>query len=95
MAPRVPWARRKYTEGVGRFDDIMGAQARQKLPPEAPISPETFLQGSSGAEVGSRLRATDMLSVPLVGRFYRGPYDGVLANAQGAVFHHPLGTLIF
>jgi hypothetical protein len=24
-APRVPRVRRKYTEGVGRFDDVMGA----------------------------------------------------------------------
>jgi hypothetical protein len=46
-------ARRKYAEGVGRFDDVMGAQARRKLPPKVPISPKTFLQGSGGAEVGS------------------------------------------
>jgi hypothetical protein len=65
------------------------------LPPKVPISPKTFLQGSGGAEVGSWLWATDMLSVPLAGWYYRGPYDGVLANAQGAVFRHPLGTLVF
>jgi hypothetical protein len=44
-APRVPWARQKYVEGVGRFDDVTGARARRKLPPEAPISPETSPQG--------------------------------------------------
>jgi hypothetical protein len=27
-APRVPRARQKYAEGVERFDDVMGAQAR-------------------------------------------------------------------
>jgi hypothetical protein len=48
--PRVPRARQKYAEGVGRFDDVMGAQARWKLSPEVPISPETFPQGS-GVEV--------------------------------------------
>jgi hypothetical protein len=42
--------------GVGRFDNVMRAQARQKPPPEAPISPETFPQGSGGMEVGSQLR---------------------------------------
>jgi hypothetical protein len=31
-------------------------------------------------------QATDMLSVLLVGRFYRGPYDGALAIVHGAVF---------
>jgi hypothetical protein len=36
-----------------------------------------------------------MLSAPLAGQFYRGPYDGALANAQGAVFYHMLGTLVF
>jgi hypothetical protein len=36
-----------------------------------------------------------MLSVPLAGLFYQGPYDGALANAQGAVFCHLLGTLVF
>jgi hypothetical protein len=50
-APRVPRARQKYAEGVERFDDIMGAQARRKLPRKAPISPETFPQGSGGMEV--------------------------------------------
>jgi hypothetical protein len=51
--PRVPRARRKYAEGVGRFDDVMGARARRKLSPETPISPETFPQGS-GVEVDFR-----------------------------------------
>jgi hypothetical protein len=36
-----------------------------------------------------------MLSVPLAGQFYWGPYDGALANVQGAVFCHLLGTLVF
>jgi hypothetical protein len=36
-----------------------------------------------------------MLSVPLAGRFYRDPYDGALANVQGVVFRHLLGTLVF
>jgi len=63
--------------------------------PEAPISPETFLQGLGGTEVGFWLRATYMPSTPLAGRFYRGPYDGALADVRGAVFCHPLGTLVF
>jgi hypothetical protein len=50
-APCVPRVSQKYVEGVGRFDDIMGSRARWKLPPEAPISPETFPQGSGGMEV--------------------------------------------
>jgi hypothetical protein len=36
-----------------------------------------------------------MLPAPLAGQFYRGPYDGVLANTQGAVFRYLLGTLVF
>jgi hypothetical protein len=67
-AARVPRARQKYAEGVGRsrayvvgvrrsrayvagigrFDDVVMAWARQKPPPEEPISPETFPQGSGG-----------------------------------------------
>jgi hypothetical protein len=104
-APRVPRARRKhakgvrlsraYVAGVGRINDVTRARTRRKPPPEAPISPETFPQGSGGTNVGSRLRATDMLSAPLAGRFYRGPYDGALADVQGAVFCHMLGTLVF
>jgi hypothetical protein len=46
-------------------------------------------------EVDARLRATDMLLAPLAGRFYWGPYDGTLANAQGAIFYHMLSTLVF
>jgi hypothetical protein len=53
-APHVPQARRKYVKGVRHFDHVMGARARRKLPPEAPISPETFPQGSSGMEVDFR-----------------------------------------
>jgi hypothetical protein len=53
-APRVPRARQKYAEEVGRFDDIMGAWARRKMSPEAPISPKTFPQGSDGMEVDFR-----------------------------------------
>jgi hypothetical protein len=53
-ASRVPRARWKYIEGVGRFDDIMGARTKQKLPPEASISPEIFSQGSGGIEVDFR-----------------------------------------
>jgi hypothetical protein len=81
---------RAYVAGIGRFDDVVMAWARQKPLPEEPISPETFPQGSGGMEVGSRLRTTDILSAPLTGRFYRGPYDGALADVQGAVFCHPL-----
>jgi hypothetical protein len=44
----------EYAEVVGRFDDVMGAQARWKLSPEAPISPETFSQGSGWMEVDFR-----------------------------------------
>jgi hypothetical protein len=40
-------------------------------------------------------QATDMLSVLLVGQFYRGPYDGALAIMQGAVFCRLLGILVF
>jgi hypothetical protein len=36
--------------GSGAFDDITGARARQKMPPKAPISPETIPQGSGGME---------------------------------------------
>jgi hypothetical protein len=103
-AAHVPQARQKYAEGVGRsrayvagvgrFDDVVMAWARQKPPPEEPISPETFPQGSGGMEVGSRLRTTDILSAPLTGRFYRGPYDGALADVQGAVFCHPLLSIL-
>jgi hypothetical protein len=50
-APHVPQARQKYAKGFGLFDDVMGVQVRRKLPPEAPISPETFLLGSGGMEV--------------------------------------------
>jgi hypothetical protein len=49
-ALRVPRARWRYAKGVEHFDDVMGSQARQKLPPEAPISPKTFSQGSDGME---------------------------------------------
>jgi hypothetical protein len=41
------------------------------------------------------LQAADMLSAPSAGQFYWGPYDGALVNAQGAVFCHLLGTLVF
>jgi hypothetical protein len=40
-------------------------------------------------------QTTDMLSIPLVGQFYYGPYDGALAIVHGAVFCHLLGTLVF
>jgi hypothetical protein len=43
--PRAPRARRKYAERIGRFDDVTGARARQKMSSEAPISLETFPQG--------------------------------------------------
>jgi hypothetical protein len=68
---------RQHT-GVGRFDDIMGARVRRKLSPEAPISSETFPQGSDGTEVGFRLGATDTPSAPLAGQFYRGPTTRLL-----------------
>jgi hypothetical protein len=54
----VPWlgphgssSCQRSTEGVGHFDDVMGARARWEMPPEASISPETFPQGSGGMEV--------------------------------------------
>jgi hypothetical protein len=53
-APRVPLARRERAKGVRRFDDIMGAWTRRKMPPKAPILPETFPQGSGGIEVDLR-----------------------------------------
>jgi hypothetical protein len=53
-APRVPRARRKYVEGVGRSNDVMGARARRKLLSEMPILPETFPQGSGGMKVDFR-----------------------------------------
>jgi hypothetical protein len=37
--------------GSGAFGDVMGARARQKMPPEVPISPETLPQGSGGTKV--------------------------------------------
>jgi hypothetical protein len=40
-------------------------------------------------------RATNMLSAPLAGQFYWGPYDGALAIVHGAVFCRLLGTLVF
>jgi hypothetical protein len=46
-------------------------------------------------KVGFRLRATDTLSTPLAGWFYQGPYDGALADVQGVVFRHLLGTLVY
>jgi hypothetical protein len=49
-APRIPRARWKYAEGVGRFDDVTGARARRKLLPEASISPKAFLRGSGVME---------------------------------------------
>jgi hypothetical protein len=72
-----------------------GARTRRKLSPEAPISPETFPQGSGGTEAGFRSRATDTLSAPLAGRFCRGPYNGALVDVQGVVVRHPLGTLVY
>jgi hypothetical protein len=53
-APHVPQVRREYAERVERFDDIMGLGRGEKMPPEAPISPETFPQGSGGMEVDLR-----------------------------------------
>jgi hypothetical protein len=48
MAPHLSrWLRVSFgrggrtLRGVGRFDDVMGARARRKPLPEAPISPET------------------------------------------------------
>jgi hypothetical protein len=49
-----PSGEAEVREGVERFDDIMGAWVRQKLPPEAPMSPETFPHGSGGVEVDFR-----------------------------------------
>jgi hypothetical protein len=43
-------ARWKRVVGVGRFDDVIGAWARRKLPPEASIMPEASLQGSGEIE---------------------------------------------
>jgi hypothetical protein len=40
-------------------------------------------------------QATNMLSAPLVGRFYRGPYNEALAIVQDAVFCLLLGSLVF
>jgi hypothetical protein len=34
--------------GVGRFDDVMGARTRRKLPPDTSISLETFPQSLGG-----------------------------------------------
>jgi hypothetical protein len=48
--PHVPRVRQKYAEGVRRFDDVIGARARWKMPLEAPMSPESFPQGSGGME---------------------------------------------
>jgi hypothetical protein len=49
-----PSGEAEVREGVERFDDVMGARARQKLPHEAPMSPETFPHGSGGVEVDFR-----------------------------------------
>jgi hypothetical protein len=43
--------------GSDTFDDIMGARQGGKMPPEAPISFDTFSQGSGGMEFV--VRATD------------------------------------
>jgi hypothetical protein len=46
-----PSGEAEVCRGFERFDDVVGAQARPKLPPKAPISPKTSLQGSGGMEV--------------------------------------------
>jgi hypothetical protein len=53
------------------------------------------LSARFGRDRGWLLGFEQLLLAPLAGRFYRGPYDGVLADVQGAVFRHPLGTLVY
>jgi hypothetical protein len=49
-----PSGEAEVRQGVERFDDIMGAQARRKLVLGAPISLETIPQGSDGMKVDFR-----------------------------------------
>jgi hypothetical protein len=81
--------------GVGRFDDIMGLGRSENYHPRRLSRPRPFREAWVGRRLAFGPRAIDMLSTPFAGRFYRGPYDAALAYAQGAVFHHPLGTLVF
>jgi hypothetical protein len=67
----------------------------EKISPEVPISPRPFRKARVGWSLSFVPRATDLLSAPLTGRFYWGPYDGALAIVQGAVFCRMLGTLVF
>jgi hypothetical protein len=41
---------RSRPRGLGTFDDVTGAGRGRKMPPEAPISSETFLRGLGGME---------------------------------------------
>jgi hypothetical protein len=102
-APRVPQARQKYTKGVrcshahnvgvGRFDDVVELGRGENYQPRRLSRLRHFYK--AGTEVGFQPRATDTPSVPLAGRFYRGPYDGALVDVQGALVHHPLGTMVY
>jgi hypothetical protein len=94
-APCVPWARRKYIEGVRRFDDVVGLGRGGNCRLRHLSCPIPLHKARAGWRLTFVPRATDILAAPLAGRFYWGPYDGALANAQGAIFYHLLGTLVF
>jgi hypothetical protein len=81
--------------GVGHFDDIMGLGRGKNYRPRRLARLRPLYKARAGRRLAFGPRVAVMLSAPLAGHFYRGPYNGALANVQGAIFRHPLGTLVY
>jgi hypothetical protein len=81
-------------KGSGALMTSWGSGEVEKWCPRRLSRPRPFRKVRAGWILTFVLRATDMLSALLTGRFYWGPYDVALVNIQGAIFYHLLGTLV-
>jgi hypothetical protein len=92
------WARQKLFP-TGRRGQALwwrhGGLGEAEIAARAAYLARDLSEGSGRTEVGFRLRATDTPSAPLASWFYQCPYDGALADVQGVIFRHPLGTLVY
>jgi hypothetical protein len=81
--------------GSGALMTSWGLERGENCRPRRLSRPRPLCKARAGWRLTFVSQAIDLLSAPLADRFYQGPYNGVLANVQGAVFRHLLGTLVF